>query len=195
MKKTIIFSLVALLFTTTLFAQQTQEQNTPEKRVPTVEEIAKRKADHMREQYLLGKDQYDKVYKLCLKQAKKDEARHKEIMSEREQMAKDMKGILNDAQWERYEKNQKRPAMLRQNFRHNQRGFMMHPDNRMAPWQMHKMGNFAKGNQPRMMKGNQPFGHPELKDGKPMMQPRRMMKAGPKNEAEKSAKETNENSK
>lgn len=200
MKKTIIFSLVALLFTTTLFAQQTKEQNTPEKRVPTVEEIAKRKADHMREQYLLGKDQYDKVYKLCLKQAKKDEARHKEIMSEREQMAKDMKGILNDAQWERYEKNQKRPAMLRQNFRHNQRGFMMHPDNRMAPWQMHKMGNFAKGNQPRMMKGNQPFGHPELKDGKPMMQPRRMMKGNEpksevKNEAEKSAKETNENSK
>ena len=200
MKKTIIFSLVTLLFTTTLFAQQTQEQNTPEKRVPTVEEIAKRKADHMREQYLLGKDQYDKVYKLCLKQAKKDEARHKEIKSEREQMAKDMKGILNDAQWERYEKNQKRPAMQRQNFRHNQRGFMMHPDNRMAPWQMHKMGNFAKGNQPRMMKGNQPFGHPELKDGKPMMQPRRMMKGNEpkpevKNEAEKSAKETNENSK
>ena len=196
MKKTIIFSLVTLLFTTTLFAQQTQEQNTPEKRVPTVEEIAKRKADHMREQYLLGKDQYDKVYKLCLKQAKKDEARHKEIKSEREQMAKDMKGILNDAQWERYEKNQKRPAMLRhQKQGAQQRGFMMRSDNRMAPWQMHKMGNFAKGNQPRMMKGNQPFGHPELKDGKPMMQPRRMMKAEPKNEAEKSAKETNENSK
>jgi hypothetical protein len=201
MKKTIIFSLVALLFTTTLFAQQTQEQNTPEKRVPTVEEIAKRKADHMREQYLLGKDQYDKVYKLCLKQAKKDEARHKEIMSEREQMAKDMKGILNDAQWERYEKNQKRPAMLRhQKQGPQQRGFMMRQDNRMAPWQMHKMGNFAKGNQPRMMKGNQPFGHPELKDGKPMMQPRRMMKGNEpksevKNEAEKSAKETNENSK
>lgn len=201
MKKTIIFSLVTLLFTTTLFAQQTKEQNTPEKRVPTVEEIAKRKADHMREQYLLGKDQYDKVYKLCLKQAKKDEARHKEIMSEREQMAKDMKGILNDAQWERYEKNQKRPAMLRhQKQGLQQRGFMMRPDNRMAPWQMHKMGNFAKGNQPRMMKGNQPFGHPELKDGKPMMQPRRMMKGNEpkpevKNEAEKSAKETNENSK
>lgn len=201
MKKTIIFSLVTLLFTTTLFAQQTKEQNTPEKRVPTVEEIAKRKADHMREQYLLGKDQYDKVYKLCLKQAKKDEARHKEIKSEREQMAKDMKGILNDAQWERYEKNQKRPAMLRhQKQGPQQRGFMMRPDNRMAPWQMHKMGNFAKGNQPRMMKGNQPFGHPELKDGKPMMQPRRMMKGNEpksevKNEAEKSAKETNENSK
>ena len=201
MKKTIIFSLVTLLFTTTLFAQQTQEQNTPEKRVPTVEEIAKRKADPIREQYLLGKDQYDKEYKLCLKQAKKDEARHKEIIAEREQMSKDMKGILNDAQWERYEKNQKRPAMLRhQKQGAQQRGFMMRSDNRMAPWQMHKMGNFAKGNQPRMMKGNQPFGHPELKDGKPMMQPRRMMKGNEpksevKNEAEKSAKETNENSK
>ena len=196
MKKTVIISLVSLFLSTSIFAQQAEEQKLPEKQAPTVEQIAKRNADRMREQYLLGKDQYDKVYKLCLKQAKKDEARHKEIKSEREQMAKDMKGILNDAQWERYEKNQKRPAMLRhQKQGPQQRGFMMHPDNRMAPWQMHKMGNFAKGNQPRMMKGNQPFGHPELKDGKPMMQPRRMMKAEPKNEAEKSAKETNENSK
>ena len=196
MKKTIIISLVSLFLSTSIFAQQAEEQKLPEKQAPTVEQIAKRNADRMREQYLLGKDQYDKVYKLCLKQAKKDEARHKEIKSEREQMAKDMKGILNDAQWERYEKNQKRPAMLRhQKQGPQQRGFMMRPDNRMAPWQMHKMGNFAKGNQPRMMKGNQPFGHPELKDGKPMMQPRRMMKAEPKNEAEKSAKETNENSK
>ena len=201
MKKTIIFSLVSLFLSTSIFAQQAEEQKLPEKQAPTVEQIAKRNADRMREQYLLGKDQYDKVYKLCLKQAKKDEARHKEIKSEREQMAKDMKGILNDAQWERYEKNQKRPAMLRhQKQGPQQRGFMMRPDNRMAPWQMHKMGNFAKGNQPRMMKGNQPFGHPELKDGKPMMQPRRMMKGNKpksevKNEAEKSAKETNENSK
>lgn len=201
MKKTVIISLVSLFLSTSIFAQQAEEQKLPEKQAPTVEQIAKRNADRMREQYLLGKDQYDKVYKLCLKQAKKDEARHKEIKSEREQMAKDMKGILNDAQWERYEKNQKRPAMLRhQKQGPQQRGFMMRPDNRMAPWQMHKMGNFAKGNQPRMMKGNQPFGHPELKDGKPMMQPRRMMKGNEpkpevKNEAEKSAKETNENSK
>lgn len=195
MKKTVIISLVSLFLSTSIFAQQAEEQKLPEKQAPTVEQIAKRNADRMREQYLLGEDQYDKVYKLCLKQAKQNEARHKEILSEREQMSKDMKGILNDAQWERYEKNQKRPAMYRQNFRHNQRGFMMHPDNRMAPWQMHKMGNFAKGNQPRMNQGNIPFGHPELKDGKPMMQPRRMMKGNEpkpelKNEAEKSNKET-----
>ena len=187
MKKTVIISLVSLFLSTSIFAQQAEEQKLPEKQTPAVEQIAKRNADRMREQYLLGEDQYDKVYKLCLKQAKQNEARHKEIIAEREQMSKDMKGILNDAQWERYEKNQKRPAIHRQNFRHNQKGFMMHPDNRMAPWQMHKMGNFAKG--------NQPFGHPELKDGKPMMQPRRMMKGNEpkpdlKNEAEKSNKET-----
>ena len=195
MKKTVIISLVSLFLSTSIFAQQAEEQKLPEKQAPTVEQIAKRNADRMREQYLLGEDQYDKVYKLCLKQAKQNEARHKEIIAEREQMSKDMKGILNDAQWERYEKNQKHPAMHRQNFRHNQRGFMMHPNNRMAPWQMHKMGNFAKGNQPHMNQGNIPFGHPELKDGKPMMQPRRMMKGNEpkpelKNEAEKSNKET-----
>ena len=195
MKKTVIISLVSLFLSTSIFAQQAEEQKLPEKQAPTIEQIAKRNADRMREQYLLGEDQYDKVYKLCLKQAKQNEARHKEIIAEREQMSKDMKGILNDAQWERYEKNQKRPAMHRQNFRHNQKGFMMRPCNQMAPWQMHKMGNFAKGNQPPMNQGNIPFGHPELKDGKPMMQPRRMMKGNEpkpelKNEAEKSNKET-----
>lgn len=210
MKKTVIFSLLALLFTTTLFAQQTKEQNTPEKRVPTVEEIAKRKADHMREQYLLGKDQYDKVYKLCLKQAKQNEARRKEIIAEREQMSKDMKGILNDAQWERYEKNQKRPAMQRQNFRHNQRGFMMHQANKRAsfgPMPMkgrfqpcHQMGNCPMNKVARFNKRNMPFAHPQFKSGKPMMPQHPIMKANKpksevKNEAEKSAKETNENSK
>ena len=90
MKKTVIISLVSLFLSTSIFAQQAEEQKLPEKQAPTVEQIAKRNADRMREQYLLGKDQYDKVYQLCLKQAKKDEARHKEIMSEREQMAKDM---------------------------------------------------------------------------------------------------------
>lgn len=207
MKKTIIISLVSLFLSTSIFAQQAEEQKLPEKQAPTVEQIAKRNADRMREQYLLGKDQYDKVYKLCLKQAKQDEeARHKEIKSEREQMAKDMKGILNDAQWERYEKNQKRPAMLRhQKQGSQQRGFMMRQANKRAsfgPMPMkgrfqpcHQMGNCPMGKVARFNKRNMPFAHPQFKSVKPMMQPRRMMKAEPKNEAEKSAKETNENSK
>ncbi|MBQ1958343.1 MAG: hypothetical protein II353_05725 [Alistipes sp.] len=211
MKKTIIISLVSLFLSTSIFAQQAEEQKLPEKQAPTVEQIAKRNADRMREQYLLGKDQYDKVYKLCLKQAKKDEARHKEIKSEREQMAKDMKGILNDAQWERYEKNQKRPAMLRhQKQGPQQRGFMMRQANKRAsfgPMSMkgrfqpcHQMGNCPMGKVARFNKRNMPFAHPQFKSGKPMMPQRPMMKANEpksevKNEAEKSVKETNENSK
>lgn len=106
MKKSILISIFALLFSVASFAQQA-EQKPAERKAPTVEEIAKRRADMMRQQYLLGKDQYDKVYKLCLKQAKKDMARMEEIKKEREQMNNEMKGILNDAQWERYEKMQK----------------------------------------------------------------------------------------
>ena len=90
MKKTVIISLVSLFLSTSIFAQQAEEQKLPEKQAPTVEQIAKRNADRMREQYLLGEDQYDKVYKLCLKQAKQNEARRKEIIAEREQMSKDM---------------------------------------------------------------------------------------------------------
>lgn len=209
MKKTVIISLVSLFLSTSIFAQQAEEQKLPEKQAPTVEQIAKRNADRMREQYLLGKDQYDKVYKLCLKQAKKDEARRKEIIAEREQMSKDMKGILNDAQWERYEKNQKHPAMLRhQKQGPQQRGFMMRQANKRASFgpmkgrfqPCHQMGNCPMGKAARFNKRNMPFAHPQFKSGKPMMPQHPMMKANEpksevKNEAEKSVKETNENSK
>jgi hypothetical protein len=58
------------------------------------------------------------------------------------------------------------------------------------------MGKVARFNK----RNNMPFAHPQFKSGKPMMQPRRMMtgnerKSEVKNEAEKCAKETNENSK
>lgn len=108
MKKSLFISVFALLVSVSVFAQE-PEKKAPEFKVPSVEEVAKRRADMMRQQYLLGKDQYDKVYKLCLKQAKKDAARMEEMKKEREQMNKEMQGILNDAQWEKYEKMQKFP--------------------------------------------------------------------------------------
>ena len=108
MKKSIFISIFALLVSVSAFAQE-PEKKAPEFKAPSVEEVAKHRADMMRQQYLLGKDQYDKVYKLCLKQAKKDAERREEMNKEREQMNKEMKGILNDAQWERYEKMQNRP--------------------------------------------------------------------------------------
>lgn len=136
MKKSLFISLFALMLSVSAFAQEPEQKAAPEFKAPTVEEIAKRRADMMREQYLLGKDQYDKVYKLCLKQAKKDAARMEEIKKEREQMNKDMQGILNDAQWEKYEKMQKFPHHFRPG-KQMRRPMPMHPgmrpDNKQFP--------------------------------------------------------------
>jgi hypothetical protein len=73
-----------------------------------VEEIAKWRADHMKKAYNLDKWQYDKLYKLYLKQAKKQAAQMKQAKKEREQMQDQMRKILNDEQWARYQKMQQR---------------------------------------------------------------------------------------
>ena len=79
MKKSIYLSLIALLFSVASFAQGANNGQANERKAPTVEEIAKRRADRLRNELLLGNDQYDKVYKLCLQKAKKDKARQEEI--------------------------------------------------------------------------------------------------------------------
>lgn len=167
MKKLIITPILALLMTVTAFAQEAKtDAPQQERKAPTVEEVAKRKADHMRQQYLLGEDQYNKVYKLCLKQAKQDEARRKEIEAERAAMEKDMKGILNDAQWERYEKNKKQGPMHRAPF-NNRRNFKKGQFPHFMP--MGQMGRRPMG--PQMMGHNfkgAPQGMPQK--GAPMMQ-------------------------
>ena len=108
MKKSIYLSLIALMFSVASFAQEAENNEQPkERKVPTVEEIAKHKADRLRNDLLLGNDQYDKVYKLCLAQAKKDKARQEEMKAEKEAFSKDMKKILNEAQSERYDHMQR----------------------------------------------------------------------------------------
>ena len=108
MKRSIILSLVALMFSAVSFAQEAPQNEQPqERKAPTVEEIAKRRADRMRNELLLGNDQYDKVYKLCLAQAKKDKARQEAVKAEKEAFNKDMKKILNEAQSERYDHMQR----------------------------------------------------------------------------------------
>jgi len=77
--------------------------------MPTVEQIAKRKAERLRQQLLLGDKQYDKVYKLCLAQAEKDVQRMQQMKAEKEQMAADMKGILNESQYEKFVQMQNPP--------------------------------------------------------------------------------------
>lgn len=113
MKKSIYLLIATLTISVASYAQQdNKEQPNKERQFPSAEQMAKRQADHMRQQYLLGNDQYDKVYKLCLKRAQKQIARMQEMKKEQEQMNADMKKILNEAQYERYENNQNRPRQM-----------------------------------------------------------------------------------
>ena len=62
-------------------AQEPDNQQQP-KQAPTVEQMAKMKADRMKQQLLLGDDQYDKVYKLCLKQSEAQQKRMEQMKKE-----------------------------------------------------------------------------------------------------------------
>ena len=112
MKKS-LFILFAALSVSAASAQQVESKQPTSKQAPTAEQMAKIQADRMRHQLLLGNDQYDKVYKLCLKRAQKQIARMQEIKKEQEQMNADMKKILNEAQYERYEQQRNQPRMMR----------------------------------------------------------------------------------
>ena len=112
MKKS-LFILFAALSVSAASAQQVESKQPTSKQAPTAEQMAKIQADRMRHQLLLGNDQYDKVYKLCLKRAQKQIARMQEIKKEQAQMSADMKKILNEAQYERYEQQRNQPRMMR----------------------------------------------------------------------------------
>ena len=112
MKKS-LFILFAALSVSAASAQQVESKQPTSKQAPTAEQMAKIHADRMRHQLLLGNDQYDKVYKLCLKRAQKQIARMQEIKKEQAQMSADMKKILNEAQYERYEQQRNQPRMMR----------------------------------------------------------------------------------
>lgn len=113
MKKSIYVIAIALMFSLTSYAQQTNDkQNTQTKQAPTPEKIAKNHAERMKQQYLLGDDQYEKVYKLCLKKAEKQVALRNEMQKEQEQMNAEMKKILNETQYERYEQHQNRSRQM-----------------------------------------------------------------------------------
>lgn len=105
MKKYLFMMAMTLVMGAAAYAQEAPAQGEP-KDPPTVEEMAKMKADRMKRQLLLGNDQYDKVYKLCLKQAAAQQKRMEQMKKEQEEMSQQMKGILNEAQYERYEQLQ-----------------------------------------------------------------------------------------
>ena len=153
MRKSIYLSLIALLFSVASFAQEASNEQTNERKAPTVEEIAKRRADRLRNELLLGNDQYDKVYKLCLQKAKKDKARQEEMQAEREAFNKDMKGILNEAQSERFEQMQKprmrgpQPQMQRRRV-----DFRNGPQLKQSPFNMQRGGQIQPSREQIMRK-------------------------------------------
>ena len=153
MKKSIYLSLIALLFSVASFAQEANNEQANERKAPTVEEIAKRRADRLRNELLLGNDQYDKVYKLCLAQAKKDMARREEMKAEKEAFNKNMKGILNEAQSERYEQMQKpRMRAPQHNMQRRKVDFRNGPQLRQPPFNMQRGGQIQPSREQIMRK-------------------------------------------
>lgn len=119
MKKRIYFIAIMLMATITVSAQEQSNDAKQQGQAPTAEQIAKFKADKMKKELLLGNDQYEKVYKVCLKQAKEQIKRMKQIEAERKQMRDEMKGILNEAQYEHFVKMQQ--PMRHKNIRRGKR--------------------------------------------------------------------------
>ena len=153
MKKSIYLSLIALLFSVASFAQEANNEQANERKAPTVEEIAKRRADRLRNELLLGNDQYDKVYKLCLAQAKKDMARREEMKAEKESFAKDMEGILNEAQNERFEQMQKpRMRAPQHNMQRRRVDFRNGPQLKQPPFNMQRGGQIQPSREQIMRK-------------------------------------------
>ena len=153
MKKTFYLSLIALLFSVASFAQESNSNEPEERKAPTVEEIAKRRADRLRNELLLGNDQYDKVYKLCLQKAKKDKARQEEMKAEKEAFNKDMKGILNEAQSERFEQMQKpRMCAPQHNFQRRKVDFRNGPQLKQPPFNMQRGGQLQPSREDIMRK-------------------------------------------
>lgn len=142
MKKS-LFILIAALSVSAASAQQAENKQPEPKQAPSAEKMAKMQADRMKQQLLLGNDQYDKVYKLCLKKAQKQIARMEEIKKEQAQMNADMKKILNEAQYERYEQQRNQPRMMRagqQRGKMPQRGFCPMQRNMSGPYNPYMQG-------------------------------------------------------
>lgn len=153
MRKSIYLSFIALFFSVASFAQEASNEQTNERKAPTVEEIAKRRADRLRNELLLGNDQYDKVYKLCLQKAKKDKARQEEMKAEREAFNKDMKGILNEAQSERFEQMQKpRMRAPQHNMQRRRVDFRNGPQLKQPPFHMQRGGQIQPSREQIMRK-------------------------------------------
>lgn len=100
MKKLLLLSAIAIVFSGVSFAQPRQmHQQHPQqgefqkhqKVTATPEEIAKRMTDRMRDQLELSDQQYKKIYDLNLKSAQLNVKIRESIQKERENLAKNIK--------------------------------------------------------------------------------------------------------
>ena len=107
MKKVIYLIAIMLVAAISVSAQAPIRHNAMQK--PSVEQIAKQRAERMRKELALDNNQYNKVYKVYFKQAKEQAKRMEKMQKERKKFEMDMKVILNDVQYKRY-LEMKRPA-------------------------------------------------------------------------------------
>ena len=87
------------------FAQQSEGRERGER--PTAEQIAKRQTDRMKKALSLDEKQYAKVYKLNLKQAKRQAKMWRKSFEQQRAFKADVKLILTAEQFAKYEQGEK----------------------------------------------------------------------------------------
>ena len=128
MKKVIYLIAIMLVAAISVSAQAPIRHNAMQK--PSVEQIAKQRAERMRKELALDNSQYNKVYKIYFKQAKEQAKRMEKMQKERKKFEMEMKVILNDVQYKRY-LEMKRPARYNKRPAHKM-GFNK-PDGALKP--------------------------------------------------------------
>jgi hypothetical protein len=118
MKKSLIISAVALLLSVTASAQKA-ETKPAERKAPTMEQIAQRRADWQRKALGLDDAQHKKLYKFYLKEVKQQKARMEQIKKQEQKKESQLKKILTEEQWAKYQKIQKRRNAASRKFMYN----------------------------------------------------------------------------
>lgn len=137
MKLRLLLAVVALMVGSVAFAQQSEGRERGER--PTAEQIAKRQTDRMKKALSLDEKQYAKLYKLNLKQAKRQAKMWRKSFEQQRAFKADVKLILTAEQFEKYEQGEKA---------------------RREQWQ--RRGNGKRGDGPR---GDRPRGEWKRGDG------------------------------
>lgn len=124
----IVAATLSLICVTGVLAQEPAAPATPPT-PPTPEQIAQAKAERLTKRLNLTDEQSRKVYDVCLKNTKEQQALFKKMMDLRKDQAEKMKSILTDEQFTEWSQmQQQRPGMGPRDRKHER-----HHDGRMAP--------------------------------------------------------------